>query len=102
MLGNEYQIQEASDGETALRLLMEYSFSLILLDISLPGMSGPEVLKKMKSSDELMNIPVVALTARAMKGDREEFLAMGFDEYLAKPMDEAEFTRVINIYINKE
>ncbi|HEV2290331.1 MAG TPA: response regulator, partial [Gemmatimonadales bacterium] len=59
---------------------------VILLDISLPGMDGAEVLRRLRTDPGLGRIPVIALTAHAMTGDRERFLAMGFDGYVTKPI----------------
>ena len=57
------------------------------MDVQLPGMSGVEATQRIKADARLAHIPVIALTARAMKGDREDFLAQGFDDYVAKPVD---------------
>jgi two-component system cell cycle response regulator DivK len=59
---------------------------VVLLDISLPEMDGTEVLAWMKTQDELKDLPVIALTAHAMAGDREKFLSIGFDDYVTKPI----------------
>jgi two-component system, cell cycle response regulator DivK len=64
--------------------------SLVLLDISLPGMDGTEVLRRMREDAGLRTLPVIALTAHAMAGDRERFIEAGFDDYVTKPiLDEA-------------
>ena len=60
------------------------------LDISLPGMDGTEVLKWVRSQELLSELPVIALTAHAMSGDREKYLEMGFDEYVTKPIVDEE------------
>jgi len=60
--------------------------ALVLLDISLPIMDGVEVLSNMRKDAQLSQIPVVALTAHAMSGDREKYLSLGFDEYISKPI----------------
>lgn len=69
---------------------------LILLDISLPGMDGMAVLAELKKDKQMQHIPVIALTARAMKGDREELLAHGFDDYISKPIESTLLELTIN------
>ena len=63
---------------------------LVLLDISLPGMDGTEVLQWVRSQERLNSLPVIALTTHAMSGDRERYLEMGFDEYVTKPIVDEE------------
>ena len=76
----------ANTGEKALELLEDNSPDGMLIDISLAeGMSGIEFMKKVKKQERFKNIPVVAVTAHAMKGQREEFIEAGFDDYLPKP-----------------
>jgi CheY-like chemotaxis protein len=58
----------------------------VLLDISLPEMDGTEVLERLRADPRFKNLPVIALTAHAMAGDREKFLALGFDDYVTKPI----------------
>ena len=77
---------EFETGESALAGLVAAAVDLVLLDISLPNMSGTEVLKQLRARPELSSLPVIALTAHAMKGDRESYLAIGFDSYVAKPI----------------
>ena len=80
---------EALDGPTGLQKAKIHKPHLIMLDISLPGLDGFKTLDEIRKEESLRHIPVVALTARAMKGDREEILERGFDGYVAKPIDEA-------------
>ena len=82
-----YQIIEAIDGEEALSKAQTEEPNLILMDISIPKIDGFEVTKKLKGMDEFKNIPIVALTAHAMKGDREKFISAGFEGYISKPID---------------
>lgn len=77
----------AADGLQAIQITRQAKPDLILMDIQLPGVSGVEATRTIKADPELSHIPIVALTARAMKGDREEILTQGFDDYLAKPID---------------
>ncbi|TVP57088.1 MAG: response regulator [Gemmatimonadales bacterium] len=86
ILEDEFEIEEYENGADALRGLRERPPSLVLLDISLPEMDGTEVLRHMREDPSLKAIPAIALTAHAMAGDRERFLAMGFDHYLTKPI----------------
>ena len=81
-----YTVLEAEDGVTGLEMVEREKPPLILLDISLPGMDGLEVLARIKGDPELREIPVIAVTASAMRGDRERFLAAGCDDYLSKPI----------------
>jgi two-component system cell cycle response regulator DivK len=81
-----YAVIEAADGVTGLAMVRDLKPPLILLDIGLPGMDGLEVVAHIKSDTELCHIPVIALTASAMHGDRERFLAAGCDDYLSKPV----------------
>ena len=86
ILEDHYEIQEYETGPEALASLQESKPDLLLLDISLPEMDGPEVLKRIRADEHLTDLPVIALTAHAMAGDREKYLAMGFNDYLTKPI----------------
>ena len=78
---------EASTGEQALAVAAETTPALVLMDIQLPDLDGAEALRRLRSDERTAAIPVLALTAQAMQGDRERFLAAGFDGYLSKPID---------------
>ena len=86
MLEDQYEIVEYEAGPEALAGLRERPPALVLLDVSLPGMDGTQVLAEIRSDTTLRSLPVVALTAHAMAGDRERFMMAGFDEYVAKPI----------------
>jgi CheY-like chemotaxis protein len=81
-----YEIDEYESGQEALEGIRRERPALVLLDISLPGMDGTEVLAVIRQDDGLRELPVIALTAHAMAGDREKFLSAGFDDYLTKPI----------------
>jgi len=82
-----YSPLEASSGEAALAVAAETAPALVLMDIHLPDLDGAEALRRLRSDKRTAAIPVLALTAQAMQGDRERFLAAGFDGYLSKPVD---------------
>jgi CheY-like chemotaxis protein len=81
-----YTMAEAEDGLAGLAKVRELKPPVVLLDIGLPGMDGLEVLKEIKSDEDLQHIHVIAVTASAMVGDRERFLEAGCDDYLSKPV----------------
>jgi two-component system cell cycle response regulator DivK len=82
-----YRTLEASTAERALRLAIEHRPALVLMDIRLPDMDGSEALRRLKMDGRTASIPVLAVTAQAMKGDSERFRQAGFDGYLSKPLD---------------
>ena len=86
LLGAEYDLVEYENGLDALAGLHASRPDLVLLDISLPGMDGNEILDRIRADADLRSLPVIALTAHAMTGDREKFLAAGFDDYVTKPI----------------
>lgn len=81
-----YEVEEFENGFDALAGIPARVPDLVLLDISLPGMDGTEVLRKLRGELALPRLPVIALTAHAMAGDCEKYLALGFDDYVAKPI----------------
>jgi two-component system, cell cycle response regulator DivK len=86
LLEEDYDLCEFETGPDAMDGLLQADPHLVLLDISLPGMDGTEVLRWIRRQAGLAAVPVVAVTAHAMAGDRERFLSEGFDEYLTKPI----------------
>ena len=86
ILEDDYDISEYGTGTEAVEGLPDNIPDIILLDISLPGMDGTEVLEWIRSQSELGDLPVIALTAHAMSGDRERYIEMGFDDYVTKPI----------------
>ena len=92
-----FELHEYIDGPSALEGMVSTRPDLVLLDISLPGMDGTEVLERIRGHAQLRELPVVVLTAHAMRGDRERFLGLGFDAYIGKPIvDETELLETIH------
>ena len=82
-----YIISAAETGEAGVALARAEQPALILMDVQLPGMDGREAAQVLKADASTRHIPIIALTAFAMKGDRERLLAEGFDGYISKPID---------------
>lgn len=82
-----YDVLEATNADEGLRFLKQDDPVLILMDIALPGQSGEELTRQIKANPNWCNIPIIALTAAAMTGDRERILRSGCDDYLSKPID---------------
>jgi two-component system cell cycle response regulator DivK len=85
-----YETLEATTGEKAVELARTRVPALVLMDVQLPGIDGVEALARLRGDERTASIPVLALTAQAMDGDRERFLGAGFDGYLSKPVDVVE------------
>jgi CheY-like chemotaxis protein len=86
LLGDRYDLVEFDNGADALAGLTASLPDLVLLDISLPGMDGNEILSRIRADERLRPLPVIALTAHAMSGDREKCLSAGFNDYITKPI----------------
>lgn len=88
LLEDDYMILTAADGEAGVELAERERPDLILMDLSLPGVDGWEATRRIKANEALKNIPIIALTAHAMRGDAEKARACGCNDYLSKPIDE--------------
>ena len=97
----DYTVITATDAEIGLTLARESHPDLILMDIQLPGMDGLEATALLKGDDATRAIPVVALTALAMKGDEERIRAAGCDGYIAKPLDYKELLATVKVSLEK-
>ena len=86
ILEDQYDIIEFSSGLEAIEGFKKNRPDIVILDISLPEMDGTEILRRIREDSQLHDLPVVALTAHAMVGDREKYLAAGFNDYVAKPI----------------
>ena len=92
----------ATTGERAVEVALEQRPDLVLMDIQLPGIDGVEALGRLRADERFASVPVLALTAQAMEGDRERFLSAGFDGYLSKPVDVTDFVRTVKRYCGEE
>ncbi len=90
-----YETLEATSGEEAVLLAAERVPALVLMDVQLPGIDGLEALARLRADERTASVPVLALTAQAMQGDRERFRDAGFDDYLAKPVDVLELLATV-------
>ena len=95
-----YQTIQAMDGRDVMKLAYDNRPDLILMDIQLPEISGLEVTKMLKADDDLKSIPVVAVTAFAMKGDEEKILKGGCDGYIAKPISVPAFLETVAKFLD--
>ena len=91
-----YEVIEAEDGYEGYEMIRDQHPPLVLLDISLPSMDGIEIVGRVKTDPTLEHIPVIALTASAMRGDRERFLDAGCDDYLSKPVKALELINMVD------
>jgi two-component system, cell cycle response regulator DivK len=96
-----YCTLEATTGERAIELATEHRPDLLLMDIQLPDIDGVEALGRLRADERSASIPVVALTAQAMLGDRERFLAAGFDGYLSKPVNIVELVGTVKRHCDR-
>jgi two-component system cell cycle response regulator DivK len=90
-----YRTLEATTGGEAVDMASEHAPDLVLMDIQLPDLDGVEALRRLRADARTATIPVLALTAQAMRGDRERFLAEGFDGYVSKPVNVRELIGIV-------
>jgi CheY-like chemotaxis protein len=97
-----YQVIIAVDGQEGVALARSHAPDLILMDMSLPGLGGWEATRQLKAALQTRAIPIIALTAHAMSGDREKALEAGCDDYDSKPVEFARLLGKIQALLNKE
>ena len=90
-----YRALEATTGGEAIALATEHTPDLVLMDIQLPDLDGVQALRRLRADERTATIPVLAVTSQAMRGDRERFLAEGFDGYVAKPVNIGELIGIV-------
>jgi len=94
-----YTTLEAETGEAGVTLALARQPALILMDVQLPGMDGSTAMKTLKANPGTQRIPIIAMTALAMKGDKERLLAEGFDGYMSKPVAIKEIPKMVESYL---
>lgn len=100
LVAKGYVVKTASHAEEALKILKTFQPHLILMDIQLPDIDGFQLTKKLKADPDYKNIPIIALTAYAMKGDKERILEAGCDGYIAKPINTRTLDDAIREYLS--
>jgi len=96
-----YEVFIASDGREAVKRLETDKLHLILMDIMMPGMDGYEATRILKENERFKHIPIVAMTAKAMKGDRRKTILVGCDDYIAKPFEPQAILDIVNKWIKE-
>ena len=99
LLSEGYSLLEARDADEALNVLSEKHPDLILMDINMPGVDGYTLTSHIKSMPGFANVPILAITANVMRGDREKTLQAGCDGYIQKPIDIDQLTREIERFL---
>jgi CheY-like chemotaxis protein len=97
-----YEVFEAANADEALAILRTHPPDLILMDIGLPGMSGDALTRQIKANPQWAHLPIIALTAHAMKGERQQFLDAGCDDYISKPIDTHVLVDLVHNYLSKD
>jgi two-component system cell cycle response regulator DivK len=101
LLSEDYSLLEATDAKDALNLLQTAQPDLILMDINMPDMDGYTLTAKIKSLPGFERVPILAVTANVMRGDKEKTLEAGCDGYIQKPLDIEQLTREIEKFITR-
>jgi two-component system, cell cycle response regulator DivK len=101
LVATGYRTLEATTGIEAVHIASEHTPDLVLMDIQLPDLDGVEALNRLRADARTAMIPVLAVTAQAMWGDRDSFLAAGFDGYLSKPVDVRELLGTVRAHCDR-
>jgi two-component system cell cycle response regulator DivK len=96
----DHDVRVARNGHDAIRMAFDHKPDIILMDLSLPKLNGWEATRSIKSNEDFHDVPILAVTAHAMVGDRERALEVGCDDYYAKPIEVDKFTSFMRPYLN--
>ena len=99
LISKGYEVLEADNGLKGVEMVAQERPDLVLMDINIPGIDGMEATARLKRTPDLRHIPIVALTANAMRGDRERIMEAGCDEYMQKPVNSARLVETIQRFI---
>ena len=97
-----YSVVVVRDGKQAIDVAKHQSPALILMDIQMPVIDGVAAMKELKSNPKTRGIPIIAITAHAMRGDEESFLQQGFDDFLPKPLDIHALLKTVRFHLHEE
>jgi len=96
------KVRIAVNGQKALEMLDKTPVDLVLMDIMLPGMDGYEITRRIRADQRFRRLPILALTAKAMKGDREKCIAAGASDYLSKPIDAERLFSMLRVWLSRD
>lgn len=99
---NQEELLIATDGREAIRMAYEHEPNLILMDLTLPKLDGWKVTRSLKADKRFEKVPIIALTAHAMVGDREKAIEAGCDDYFIKPIDIDQFVKFMQPYLKED
>ncbi len=97
-----YTVLEAADGEEGIQVAQDGAPDLILMDLSLPKLDGWAATRRIKTDDTIQHIPIIALTAHAMRGDRERAMEAGCDDYITKPINLRELASKLQKFLGDD
>lgn len=102
LLEDRYQILQAGDGYQAIAIALQRNPDMIIMDLSLPVLDGWKTIKTLKANPRTRHIPIIALTAHAMAGDKEKAMTLGCEEYITKPVDERLLFKAVEGLLQEE
>ena len=99
---HEMDVQYAENGHDALRILNNNpEIDVVLMDVMMPEMDGYEATRRIRENDNFKNLPIIAITAKAMKGDREKCIAAGASDYVTKPVDSDQLIGLLRVWLSR-